>query len=123
MSVDSHYKRFEGKDSVPEFDEPIATKPEEGVAAFYHVLHMNQRRLVIAPYDLSSLILKDVEMNYARMTKRYLSPEEEGQDKLSQKENDLLSKTEDKMLDIYRDLFKTDDISIEDNFFDIVGIH
>lgn len=121
MSVNSHYKRFEGKDFVPEFDEPIATKPEEGIAAFYHVLHMNQRRLVIAPYDLSSLILKDVEMNYIRMTRKYLKPELVGQNESNEKETDLFSKTEAKMLKIYQDLFKTDNISIEDNFFDIGG--
>ncbi|WP_434752094.1 amino acid adenylation domain-containing protein [Paenibacillus amylolyticus] len=121
MSVDSHHKRFEGKDFVPAFDEPIATKPEEGVAAFNHVLHMNQRRLVIAPYDLSALILKDVEMNYIRMTKNVLNSEEAGRMKSGHKEPELLSKTEAKMLDIYRDLFETDDIKIEDNFFDIGG--
>lgn len=121
MSVDSHYKRFEGKDFVPEFDDPIATKPEEGITAFYHVLHMNQRRLVISPYDLSALILKDVEMNYTRMTKRDLKLEEIGQNEFAEQNNDLFSKTEAKMLDIYRDLFKTDNISIEDNFFEIGG--
>lgn len=121
MSVDSHNKRFEGKDYVPMFDESIATKPEDGIAAFYHILHMNQRRLVIAPYDLSSLILKDVEMNYIRMTREYLNPLDAGQNLSDQNETSLLSKTEAKMLDIYRDLFQTDDINIEDNFFDIGG--
>lgn len=121
MAVESHYKRFEGKDFVPEFDEPLATKPEEGVDVFYHVLHMNKRRLVIAPYDLSSLILKNEEMNYIRMTKRYLKPDETGLNKSVNEETNLLSKTEAKMLDIYRDFFQTDNISIEENFFDLGG--